>query len=70
MKPLYLSALRWLAERNGDGSYGGKGNVLVAAGEVAPFMRATFNAMAKEGLVELYGHRRIRITDTGKEATK
>lgn len=66
-------ALRWLAKHNGDGAfaYGGKGKALIAAGEVAPIMRATWNVLEDIGLVEYYGgnsgRARCRLTDAGKQ---
>ena len=43
-------ALQWLAEHNGDGVFDRYG-VLLAAGELAPVMRSTWNALAALGLV-------------------
>ncbi|WP_342711528.1 hypothetical protein AAFG13_06710 [Bradyrhizobium sp. B124] len=59
-------ALRWLSEHNGDGCFDRNG-VLLAAGELAPFMRSTWNALAAVGLVEFYnpagkGRGRVRLT--------
>lgn len=58
-------ALRWLRKRNGDGCFD-KNGVLLAAGELAPVMRSTWNALQKLGLVEIYkpggkGRGRVRI---------
>lgn len=55
-------ALKWLSERNGDGVFDRDG-VLVAAGERAPFMRSTWNALRDLGRVELHGpkNRRLRV---------
>jgi hypothetical protein len=47
-------ALKWLAEHNGDGVFDRYG-LLLAAGEQGPFMRSTWNALRKLGLVEFYG---------------
>lgn len=47
-------AVKWLSEHNGDGIFD-KNGVLVAAGERAPFMRSTWNALADLGLAEFYG---------------
>lgn len=44
-------AFKWLRERNGDGLFD-KTGVLVAAGERAPFMRMTWNALRDAGHVE------------------
>lgn len=55
-------ALRWLKEHGGDGVFAGRDHqALLAAGETAPFMRSTWNALAKQGRVELYGNRRLRL---------
>lgn len=59
-------ALKWLAEHNGDGLFDNDG-VLLAAGELAPFMRSTWNALGALGLVEFYspagkGRGRLRLT--------
>jgi hypothetical protein len=60
------AALKWLRERNGDGVFDRNG-ILLAAGETAPFMRSTWNALRDHGLVEFYnpagkGHGRVRVT--------
>jgi hypothetical protein len=59
-------ALKWLSEHNGDGVFDRCG-VLLAAGELAPVMRSTWNALAAFGLVEFYDavgkkRRRLRLT--------
>lgn len=59
------AALKWLRERNGDGVFDRNG-ILLAAGESAPFMRSTWNALRDHGLVEFYnpaakGYGRVRI---------
>ncbi|MGY3535388.1 hypothetical protein [Bradyrhizobium sp. USDA 4452] len=59
-------ALKWLSEHNGDGCFDRNG-VLLAAGELAPFMRSTWNGLAALGLVEFYnpagkGRGRLRLT--------
>lgn len=66
------SALKWLARRNGDGAFAmGNGNALLAAGEVAPVMRATWNTLRDAGLVEYYGGKtgraRCRLTSQGQK---
>ncbi|MBX9875008.1 MAG: hypothetical protein K2X84_09135, partial [Beijerinckiaceae bacterium] len=43
----------WLRKHGGDGIFDRNG-VLLAAGESAPFMRATWNALRDAGLVEFY----------------
>lgn len=56
------NAVKWLREHNGDGHFGGRGGTLMAAGEIAPFMRSTWNALEKLGAVEFYQERRrIRL---------
>lgn len=61
-----LAALKWLLNRNGDGVFERNNSVLLAAGERAPVMRGTWNALAKVGLVEFYANRRCRATDAGR----
>jgi hypothetical protein len=61
-------ALTWLREHSGDGCLDRHG-VVLAAGELAPFMRSTWNALRDLGLVEFYfpsleggkGRGRIRV---------
>lgn len=54
-------ALEWLSERNGDGLFD-KFGVLVAAGERAPFMRSTWNALRDSGHIEFYlSNKRVRV---------
>ena len=48
------AALRWLRQHNSDGIFDVNG-VLLAAGELAPVMRSTWNALARLGLAEFYG---------------
>jgi hypothetical protein len=67
------TALRWLIEHGGDGLFDHNG-VLLAAGEIAPHTRATWNALADLGLVQFYkpaGSRRgrLRATERGREVT-
>lgn len=58
-------ALLWLAAHNGDGVFDRNG-VLLAAGEKAPVMRATWNALIDAGKVEAYlGGRRLRLSCDG-----
>lgn len=68
-----MAALRWLYRHNGDGAFafGGKGKALIAAGEVAPVNRTTWNILQGLGLIEYYGGKsgraRCRMTDAGKK---
>lgn len=59
-------ALLWLRAHNGEGVIDRCG-VLVAAGETAPFMRSTWNALRDAGHVEFYGHKRGRVRVKLKE---
>lgn len=55
-KPLtanQAAALKWLREHTGDGCFDRNG-ALLAAGESAPFMRSTWNALRDAGKVEIY----------------
>jgi hypothetical protein len=66
--PAQKDAVKWLRERNGDGLFD-KCGVVVAGGERAPVMRATWNALRDLGVVEFYGpaHKpraRLRLTGT------
>jgi hypothetical protein len=58
------AALLWLRNRNADGVFDLHG-VLLAAGERAPVMRRTWNALRDAGLVEAYSVRRLRVTAAG-----
>ena len=63
--PACRDALKWLAERGGDGVFADKSHqVLYAMGEKAPFMRSTWNRLSELGRVEFYGKRRCRILPT------
>lgn len=58
-------ALKWLAEHSGDGVLDRNG-VALCAGETAPFMRSTWNALRDLGLIEFYnpagkGYGRLRL---------
>ncbi|TIL30011.1 hypothetical protein [Mesorhizobium sp.] len=65
MSPSCLSALKWLRNRNGDGVFD-RNQVLVAGGERAPVMRATWNKLQAAELVEFYmERRRLRVTQAG-----
>lgn len=64
-------ALKWLALRNGNGLFDRNG-VLVAAGEMAPVRRSTWNALIELDLIEHYrpgavpsGRGRLRLTERG-----
>lgn len=63
-----MSALKWLVSRGGDGVFGERSNhtVLLAQGDRAPVMRATWSRLEVEGLVERYGKLRLRVTDAGR----
>ena len=67
-------ALKWLADHNGEGAFIRKdrtnrsGYVLLAAGEIAPFMRVSFNALRDAGLAEISHDRRIKLTASGRKA--
>lgn len=58
-------ALKWLSQHNGDGLFDKEG-VLLAAGERAPVMRSTWNALRDVGLVEFYLKKRVRLSVAGK----
>ena len=65
------AALVWLHDRNGDGLFDVHG-VAVAAGEIAPVMRSTWNGLKAHGAVEFYnptgkGRGRLRLTDAGRD---
>lgn len=60
------SALLWFRNRGGDGMFMRDG-VLLAAGQRAPIMRATWNALRDEGFVEQYNRLRLRTTIAGRE---
>lgn len=63
-----LSALKWFINRNGDGLFEKNRQVLVAAGERAPIMRSTWNALAALGLVEFYmDSKRLKVTPAGRD---
>lgn len=69
LTPAQRDALKWLAKRNGDGLFDRNG-VVLAAGESAPIMRSTWNALAADGFVEFYkpeGSKRgrLRLTSAG-----
>ena len=55
-------ALIWLREHSGDGVFD-KHGVLLAAGESAPFMRSTWNALRDLGQVEFYDRKRVRLVE-------
>jgi len=60
-------ALIWLSERNGEGNIL-KDGTLLAAGEIAPHVRATFTALRDLGLMEIQSkNRRIKITSAGSQ---
>lgn len=67
MSAAEANALKWLQQHNADGVFD-RHNVLMAAGERAPFMYATWQALCKQGLAQRYGqnNRRIALTEQGK----
>jgi hypothetical protein len=61
------AALKWLRNRGGDGCFPEKNRVvLMAGGERAGVNRATWKRLAEAGLVERYGHWRLRATEAGR----
>jgi len=63
-------ALRWLFARHSDGVFDRNG-VLLAGGDLAPYMRATWNALRDLGFLEFYkptgkGYGRARLTIAGQ----
>ncbi|MER9870245.1 hypothetical protein NKJ35_24260 [Mesorhizobium sp. M0136] len=65
MTTAMLAALKWLRNRNGDGVFD-RNQVLVAGGDRAPIMRATWNKLEAGGLIEFYlDRRRVRVTQAG-----
>ena len=60
-------ALRWLRERNGTGVFEMPwASVLVAAGERAPIMRVTWNALHDLGHVTIEGWRVTMTEEPGR----
>jgi hypothetical protein len=64
-------ALKWLKDHNGDGCFDRNG-VVLSAGESAPVMRSTWNALRDAGYVEFYrnrvgGQTRLRLTALGSK---
>lgn len=62
-------AVKWLQERNGTGVFAEKNHtVLIAAGERAPFMRATWTKAVAQGFAELGEprNRRLSLTEKGR----
>lgn len=58
-------AFEWLKERNGTGVFAERNRqVLLAAGERAPFKRQTWNKLAEIGRVAFDG-RRVTVCSTG-----
>ena len=53
MTKVHEAALKWLKDRGGDGIFDNNG-VLPAMGELAPFMRSTWNALRDLGKIEFY----------------
>lgn len=59
------AALLWFKNRGGDGMFD-KTNCLIASGERAGVMRATWSRLSEAGMVERYGGNRLRMTGIGK----
>jgi hypothetical protein len=60
------AALKWLRSRNGTGCFDKHGSSrALAAGELAPVMRSTWNALRDAGCVRIEGK---RVTIMEKEA--
>jgi hypothetical protein len=59
------SALLWFRNRGGDGMFNYNGT-LVAAGQLAPVMRSTWNILRDQGLLESYSRLRLRVTEAGQ----
>lgn len=64
------AALKWLADRGGDGAFDRHG-VALAQGDSAPVARSTWNKLASAGLVEFYnptgkGRGRLRLVPGAK----
>ncbi len=60
-----FKALMWFAFHGGDGMRQ-SGGLILAAGELSPFMGRTLNALGGMDFLEKYGDRRIRITAAGR----
>ena len=59
-------ALEWLRERNGTGVWERPGaTVLIAAGERAPHIRGTWNALRDLGLIVIEG-RRVTVKEPAR----
>lgn len=65
------AALVWLNKRNGSGVFGiskkgvdSSSNVLLAAGDRAPVMRGTWNALRDKGMVKIEA-KRVTVTEAG-----
>lgn len=54
MTPAQSQALEWLKQHNGTGVFD-KNGVLLAAGELAPHTRSTWNALRDLGMVTMVG---------------
>jgi hypothetical protein len=53
-------AYEWLRDRNGTGVFETNNSVLLAAGERAPFMRGTWNALRDMGAI-IINERRVTL---------
>lgn len=69
MKDTTGEALEWLRKRGGDAVFD-KNGVVLACGELAPYMRTTWNKLRDAGKVEFYkppgtrGYGRLRVVQT------
>ncbi len=64
MTPAHRAALRWLANRGETGVFN-KNGVLLAQGDLAPVMRATWNALRNGNWITIDG-RRVTMTNDGR----
>ncbi len=60
-----LSALKWLAHRNGEGVFNRDG-VLMAGGDLAPVQRRTWARLTSLGLCGIPALKRLELTPAGR----
>lgn len=68
MTPAQQAALKWLANRDGEGVFNRHG-VLLAKGELAAVMRSTWNALCDSGHVIYSANKafkRVAVTEKGR----